>query len=36
LLGGERRGQGHPATSGTTAAASIRRPSRLTTCPGPS
>src|SRR5947208_2534242 len=34
LLGGERRGQWHPATSGTTAAASIRRQSRLTTGSG--
>src|SRR4029079_19745652 len=33
LLGGERRGQWHPATSGTTAAASIRSTSRLTTGP---
>ena len=34
LLGGERRGQWHPATSGTTAAASIRSKSRLTTGSG--
>src|SRR5262249_55533494 len=31
LFGGERRGQWHPATSGTTAAASIRSRVRLTT-----